>query len=686
MSHVIQFTPKRELSSQQNLNDFIVLARDNLTLWSDLEGFSWDAAKWVTTHKNIRFTNFEHVVVASRTAPNTNQLMHPAFAESAKAYLRYQHTLRPNKRIAREMTALRAMEFALRQDMAVPDITKFEHRHWCTAVSAMEPATSRQLVCEVMLGILKRLADLGILTVDPWFWRHPYVGRHGYDATNGAGAPAEVKAKKAPDQDALLAVADVFSRGESETLDDSDIMVTCITALLLSAPMRIGEFLRFRLDCLREDTDRNGELQCYLAYWVPKTHQFERKPIPMTMGDVAKEAIKRLGAITEEGRRLACYMETNPTKFYRHANCPSIPDDQELTPDQVVQALGFANRESCASFVRKHTSSYAMTGFTLNALWQLVLTEHLARNPHFPYQEAPESSTQAPLKMSDSLLCFRRLQLATTLSTSPVLLAPFNGHYYSGRLKIGKRLEAMNFFTRHAFETNKLKSHSLRHLLNRQARSSGVSLEMLTEWSSRTTTRQTRTYLHDDPAKAAAKGALALGTTQEQEHQKPVTNEEAALYGHGPFHRSRYGICRRSWRAGPCNKFAACLNCSELLMCKGDKLAAEIIQQDRDDLVRTYNAAQQEIANGERAASLWTEKAGPQIERLDQLLDILHNPDIPDGSPIEMAGADFSHEKVIVSEKAKAAGVQLLDRKELGLSYGEELLACLDLLREPDDA
>ncbi|HBO1833582.1 TPA: integrase [Pseudomonas aeruginosa] len=687
MSKIIQFIPKHELSSQQNLKDFIYLARQHLTLWSDLEGFTWSANRWPTTHKAVRFINFEHTDLPARTSPELYQLMHPVFAEVTKAYLRYTHTLRPRKNISLQLKAFRVMEFALRQDMAVPDITRFEQRHWERAVIALEPFANRQNACSTMLDILKKLASFSILTADPSFWRHPYIGRHSYESANGARASDEAKMKKVPDQDALLAIAEVFSRGANETQEDSDVMVTSITGLLLSAPMRISETLRLRPNCLRADNDKNGECQRYFAFWVPKTNQFARKPIPTTMVEVTEEAIKRLSTITEEGRRLARYMETEPSKFYRHANCPDVPDDQELTPDQVWQALGFLTRSSCTSFFKKHTGSYRRTGYTLDELWQLVLAEHRELNPHFPYQEALASSAQPPLRMSESLLCFRSCQLKVRASTSPVLLAPFDGGTYRARLTSGdKSRESMNFFARHGYETGKLKSHSLRHLLNRLGRSSGISVEMLTEWSSRATTRQTRTYLHDDPAKAAAKGAVVLGTIQEQEPQKPVTNEEAELYGQGPYHRSRYGICRRSWRAGPCNKFADCLNCSELLMCKGDTLAAEIIKLDRNNLVRTYTAAQQAIANGERAASRWTEKAGLQIERLDQLLAILHNPEIPDGSPIEMAGADFSHEKMIVSEKAEAAGVKLLDRSELGITYGDDLLACLELLLSPENA
>lgn len=687
MSQTIRFTPKREMCAQLNLCDFIAMARDNLTLWSDLEGFAWDAARWPTTGSGVRFISYEHRNLHSRKSPEPHQMMHPSFAEFAKAYLRYTNTVRPQKETGKQMQALRVIELVLRRDMAVPDVTKFGERHWDAAVSTLVDTPCRQGVCTVILTILKTLADFFILTVNPHFWRNPYVGEDSYEAINGTKAPGEARSKKTPDQDALLAIAEVFSQGTSNTQHHIDVLVTCVTGLLMSAPMRIGETLRLRPDCLRDDIDKNGERQHYLAYWVPKPQQFARKAIPKTMTAVAIDSIQRLSEITEEGRRLARYMETDPHHFYRHTNCPNIADDQELSCVQLMQALGFSNRNGCGKFIKRHTGINTLTGFTLDTLWQVVLKEHRELNPYFPYQETPCSSAQSPLRMSESLMCFRRYQLAWSYSISPVLLAPYNNGTYGKYLgTVGKAAEDRNFFRRNGYNTIKLKSHSFRHLLNRLGRSSGISVEMLTEWSSRATTRQTRTYLHDDPIKAASKGAVVLGTIQEQEPLNPVTSEEAELYGHGPFHRSRYGICRRSWRAGPCNKFADCLNCSELLMCKGDKIAAEVIKLDRDNLVLTYTAAQRAIAAGERAASRWTEKAGPQIDRLDQLLAILHNPDIPDGSPIEMAGEDFSHEKVIVSEKAEAAGVKLLDRNELRITYGDDLLACLELLRSSDNA
>jgi len=687
MSQICQFTPNSEISAQQNLREFIALARDSLTLWSDLEGFTWDAYTWPTTLDTVRFTKYECRNMRQRKIIESHQMMHPAFIEVAKSYLRYSNTVRPRRRAADPMRALRVIEYVLRKDMKIPDITKFGERHWEEVIRTINNEITRDKIAYETLIILKQLADFFILTVDARFWSTPYVGEESYNSLNGTKAPSEARSKKIPDQDALLAIAEIFSRGANEEQNHTDLMVSCITALLLSAPMRIGETLRLRTDCLREDIDKNGESQHYLAYWVPKTRDFARKAIPKTMAAIAIDAIKRLSDITEESRRLARYMETIPEHFYRHPNCPDIPDDVELSCDQVVQALGLTKRGSCGMFMKRYTGRHSLAGYTLDSLWQIVLKAHRDYNPHFPYQETPNDLTQPPLRMSESLMCFRRFQLAWTFTTSPILLTPYDNCTYGKYLATGSKVaEDKNFFRRNGYNTNKLKSHSLRHLLNRLGRSSGISVEMLTEWSSRASTQQTRTYLHDNPAESASKGAALLGTTQEQEPRRPVTNEEEQLYGQGPFHRSRYGICRRSWRAGPCNKFADCLNCSELLMCKGDKIAADIIKLDRDNLVQTYTAAQRAIAEGERAASRWTEKAGPQIDRLDSLLAILHNPEIPDGSPIEIAGEDFNHENVIVSEKADAAGVKLLDRSELRISYGDDLLACLDLLRSSDNA
>ncbi|XGA78619.1 hypothetical protein OR573_08755 [Halomonas sp. CH40] len=689
MAQIIQFTPKKELTAQKNLQDLITLSRSHLVLWDDQTGFSWESNRWPVLYRSIRFTNHEHRLLHPNKTPEPHQLMHPAFVEFAKAYLRYRHTVKPHKNIAREMSALRILEMVLRQDIGIPDITRVDQRHFDHAMAELRPEKRRQYIAVELLTILKTLADFFIVTSSAHYWANPYVGTASYDFANGGYADAKIKAAKLPDQDALLAIAEVFGRGHTQVLEDADTMVTCITCLLLSVPMRISETLRLRVDCLREGTDKDGKIQHHFNYWTPKIKEFVPKAIPATMAPNAVVAVERLKRITEEGRQLARYMEGNPTKFYRHENCPDVSDHQELTRDQVAAALGLLDASSCETFIHRHTGNYSLTGLTLDSLWQLVLAEHRKLNPHFPYQEPVDSRSKKPLKMSESLLCFRRFQFGIRNSTSPVLLAPFKREYFKVRLEApsGGRAKLLCFFTRHGYKAIKLKSHSLRHLLNRLARRSGVPIDTITTWSSRASAKQTLTYLNDDPQEAANKGAALLGMQQEQTHKEPITYEEAEIHSQGPFHRSRYGLCRRSWRAGPCNRFADCLNCSELLICKGDKLAVDAVAKDREHLVRTLDAAKAAVDNGERAASRWMQVAEPQIGRLTQLLNILNDAGIPDGSPIELADStDFSHEQLTVENKAASVGVTLLDRKDLKIEYGNELLTCLDLLRNPDNA
>ncbi|WP_367393970.1 integrase [Pseudomonas sp. X4] len=684
---LVSFNPNPELSPSSNLKNFIAYCRNNLTVFTHAPDYSWDAYYWRDVNKDnsrLRFTKQEHANVHPAAVPTTEQLMDTEMQDICKAYLSYRHTISPHKNAARELQAFRALDKALRSDVnGKASIAELTESHFLEATKSLQDIAARQNIVLALLQILKLLSEKLIVPAEVVRWTNPFVKQASYHALRGANAPAEVKAEKLADQDALLSIADVFSQSLSQ-LDDSDIMVTSLTALLLSAPMRIGETLRWRTDCLRSDTDSQGTLQRYLAYYVPKTRSYTRKAVPTTMAEVAQEAVDRLTSITDEGRRLARYLETNPAKFYRHDNCPDVPDDQVLTPNQVAQALGYMHAGACEDFLRKYTGTYTLTGFTLNSLWQIVLAEHSKLNPHFPYQEKPDGELK-PLKMSESLMCFRKLQLGVRVSTSPVLLAPFKADHYRKRLDGTIKADRKNqrplcFFTKHGYDPIALNPHSLRHFVNELARQHGVTVDVITEWSSRASQTQTRTYLHETAEQKRERTSSLMGTKQEHETLTPVTQVEAHAYGHGPFHRSRYGICRRSWGAGPCIKFADCTNCSELLACKGDKIALAAVKNDRDHMVKTWEAAKRAVDAGERSASLWMQKATPQIQRLAELISIMENPAIPDGSPIQMIGTDFSHEALIVEEKAKEAGVQLLDKEQLALEYGDDLVELLEML------
>lgn len=68
------------------------------------------------------------------------------------------------------------------------------------------------------------------------------------------------------------------------------------------------------------------------------------------MVGVAKTAIARTKMLSENARQLAKWIEIHPDKFYRHANCPDVADDEPLTMEQSCMALGLACKSKTMSF------------------------------------------------------------------------------------------------------------------------------------------------------------------------------------------------------------------------------------------------------------------------------------------------------------------------------------------------
>jgi len=390
--------------------------------------------------------------------------------------------------------------------------------------------------------------------------------------------------------------------------------------------------------------------------------------------------------ITDQSRKLAKHYERDSKTFYRHKNCPNVSDDQFLTREQVAQALGFLSSKGAEEFIKNETGSYRLKGWTLTSLWNdVVLPKHKKNLPYFPFQITPEDCRGGrPPKMSDSLMCFRYRQLATHDFTSPVLLAAFNPSYYRHRIeakihKRGNKEVSMSIFLKHGYGNLCLRSHQLRHFLNTLAQESGVGIAEITQWSTRASQSQTRTYMHQDPQRKANQIAEAQIGKKELPLE-PVTENEYNLIPTGPVITTRYGICTHDYSYTPCEKHADCLNCSELLICKGHKRTLTAIKKEYDQLTDNLLDAKATIDKGKLVADRWYVSHKKKHERLTQLLQILTDPSISDGSPIQLVGNDFSHHKRIVDKKAH--GKIPVKEQPRGIEYSDEVLECLALLQE----
>ncbi len=684
---IINFVPRKDLSRLENLNGFIGLCKHQLTLWEDVPGWQWDNISWPIYRniRSIRFTDWEHRAIHIHAISMPNISLSQPILDLAKSYIRYRHTQAPHKNAAKEVVAFRVIEAVLTADELGSDITKFNEKHLNACFDLLRTYAAPGALASYLIDILKRLAALSIITSKAQFWVHPFVGRSSDSSVNGSKASSETKAKKLPDQNALLALAEIFSKGYVEgALDDIDIMVTSIVALMLSVPMRVAEVLRLTTNCLQTDLDKNGQTQYYLNYWVPKINAYDKKAIPATMAPIAIEAIKRLLKITHKARELAKYYEGSPTSFYRHDLCPEIGNYDAMTRNQIADAVGYKYNDSVMHLIQIHLGTKSIEGLTLSKLWnEVVIPEHKKLNPHFPYQEGLESSQSKPPKMSDCLLCFRNFQFHSRNITSPILVCGFTPAQFTLRLNSRDRVDRKNprtmcIFNKHGYKAVRLKSHSLRHFLNHLAYHAGIKVELIAEWSSRASVNQTFVYVDD--AKYLESKARARDITpapQIREYLPPI-EESLAESMQEPHQRTVYGLCLRSWKAGPCNKTFDCLNCSELLMCKGDKIALEMVKKEHENLKITFDNAKKALENGERSATRWMKLTGPYLEKLSQLENILTNPEIPDGSPIQAINCnDFSIEQSIVHKKITDAGLELIDasslKRQLSLEIIDEL-------------
>ena len=650
MTDPTKFSSKSKIACKANLKHYISLGRLS-PVWSNHASFEWNENIWDTPRGKLRFVK-HGINLHSSVDPTHDQQFDGAYMEFAKAYVMNSLHGNPKKKFRLEYDTLRVIEAAMVSIDGIADITRLSVRHLDKAVEIIQRQPKGHVPAGLGLAALaKAVATHHISPHSIKYWVSPFTRK-------SANKDLHEIMQSLPDDDALLALAEIFSRGyHSGDLDDEAVYMTGVTAILLSVPMRIAEKLWLKPGSLKTDKDTNGETQWYLHYYVPKNNEMKTKEIPAVMVEHCKEAFARLEAITEPGRKLALYIESGSTAFYPHLGVPDVPADQTLAPAQVATALDRPSIKSASGLLNKMTGSAGIKHWTLNTLWQTVRDYNLKINPFFPYQVNPGLFYVTPPKMSESLLCFLSLQLSQERATTSLELAPLNTHYYSMRVapdKVtrvdGKDYIAPSFFTRQGYPGLSLRSHQLRHFLNTAAKEAGVGIEVITEWSGRASVQQTREYIHQDPMhKAQMYGGGVIAAKDVT--PVPITAAEYDIKKKGPIITTRYGICTHPWTISPCQKSGDCLNCSDLLHCKGHKNSLSAVKVERDQVAENLAATMNEIEAGNRPATRWVDTHTRYLERLNQVVAMHENPDIPDGSPVQMAGKDFTQAKRILLNK-----------------------------------
>lgn len=686
MSNVLIFTPRHELDHENNLKEFIALTKKLIPLNKKYEHSS---NYWIGVGN---FTNFG---VSNQDRDPIN-VIHSSLLAFAKAYIVYGGSTKSG--INSKFYALRAINAACVDQYGAVDVSKLTINDFDKAAKVAKKSLGAGAAYQAGAA-LKRLLKFLIENkmVSPFVWKSPI--RKPKENSTGDEAE-ENRQKKMPDDNALMALAQISS-SKTEDLNPHDIFTTSTMTLLFSAPARGSEPLYLRSDCLhqekmeanraielgleKEDVElllrkelnksSNETLSIYdfntkitligLRWYSGKGYGHENKWLPTVMYDSVTIAVERLTAQSSDARNFAKLLEES-ADFPRHFLCPNVPEDQLLTKNEAALAFGLdisvyendrqLNEAVNAILRRKKVDrkDYVVSLRDLNKIVRSTLPKS------FPYIPFVNGKDMVKVKWSDSLFAgfsnrfssqkatiFTELAIPTINTLNEDLAPTKKKNRKTGELLTG----VSSVFQRWGFGHLSLTSHQLRHMLDTMAAVNGMEGDMRAKWAMRSDPKHNRYYDHTTPEEYGAdfiedrENELA---TQEQlppmqiqvQVATPRTIQELNTKASLTSHTTDFGICITSFLSEPCTKYRDCINCNEHLCTKGDDDMCERIRQRLAREKKLLKQDKKAVDDGVQGAEQWYLRRKLTTERFGQLLEMMEDPNIEDGSLIKLANLE----------------------------------------------
>lgn len=413
-----------------------------------------------------------------------------------------------------------------------------------------------------------------------------------------------------------------------------------------------------------------------IKWYSGKEFGYAHKWIPTCMYGVVDVAIERLRVLSEPARTFAKMLEDN-SDFPRHEICPNVPEDQLLMMDEVAAALGL------------DSSSYGNLSKTENRKkWQTARNQLLKRKgvlrkdyqvtlrdlnsivrkdlpKDFPYVLFKNGNGHVKVKWSEALYAgfanyfdTAKSTISTelyipTINTLNEDLAPTKKkNRTTGELSTGVR----SVFQRWGHGDLVITSHQIRHMLDTMAAVNGMDGEQRANWAMRSDPRHNRYYDHTTPeeygadfiedreADLVSQGLMDSPTTGNTQIQFQVAtprtvqelNTKAALTAH----TNEFGMCVISYMGEACTKYRDCINCDQQVCEKGDDGKCERVRKRQKEEKRLLKMDKKAVDDGVQGARQFYERRKLTIERCEQLLAMMEDPNIEDGSLIKLLNVE----------------------------------------------
>ncbi len=667
------------------MDDLIYFPSDKIqSPYSEIKRFIDFVKQLSELNEDIRFdenywkgeVNFVKTGISSQNRSSEN-LLHHSILEFAKAYVKYK---RINSKLKTQDTilAIRAIEQICLDRYGEVDLTQLVIADFDLAAENAKvnyKASSAYHVGRHLKNLLDFLRQLKILSLPEW--QNPIKKPSDKSIVLDAESE-EHRASKLPDEDAIFALADIFSRKDSE-LSDRDIFVTSAVSLLLAAPERASELFFLKHNCIYEEEVQafsksslglvkdgsNVEEVLGIRWYAQKGYGYDIKYIPSVMIPMVKRAIERLIKMSEKPRHLAYLLEMGD-KFPRHELCPQVPDDQLLKRSEVLLAMGFDS----SSYGNSHTANNSGIAFLrsrgipisdnvicLNDL-NLILRNRLPKG--FPYVPL-RTGNGVKVKWSEALFsCFNNQFHAYKGTISTELWMPninrLNADLSPTKLKKRGTNELSNtksIFQRWGYGDYSMTTHQFRHLLNTIANTNGMDSILLAKWSGRADIKQNRVYDHttvEDHNNGLIEmqknevGIVNTDSTFTFQIATPRTLQELNTRTTLSMHTTEFGFCTHSYIDEPCLKYKNCLNCTEHVCIKGNAEKKKRLQDRLKKEKILWVKDKEAVSKNVTGAMVWLETRELTIKRCEQMIVLLDDPNIPDGTPLSLPPSeDITH-------------------------------------------
>ena len=575
--------------------------------------------------------------------------MEEPFLSFAKAMVCYSYALAPTSSIPLHLSVLRYLHMALlrvKGSLCPSGITPDVLNRTCQLL--METHRSAYHYGAVLQNIYAKMVEarlVSILTV----WKsfipcgERTISRSGkeFDAARN---------KKLPNPAALDALAYIFNHPK----DNGDIAVTSVCAILLCDPDRIVEVLTGPLDCIaREEVAVKGNpLPGLCLRWYPAKNGDPRlKPVIPSMAEVARRAIGNLRKLGAPARKLARWYEDNPTRIYLPPHLEHLRSKPLLSKED-MNAILFDGKRAINHIIKWVATNMPKYRTTHKA-------PKRTDESYIPFADFekvvlsmlpvgfPVLNPTTGVKYSEAL-CICRV---AELTDAPPYLCVLQSINYA---QVAKRLIGSNtmrsIFDKHDLTDEKgdplfINSHMFRHYLTMVGKAGGLSDMESNKWAGRANAAHMRTYsnVSDRDVLSTIRNAVAqnkpeLGPLANMDNRMFINRAEFANIRVISAHTTDLGHCTHDFGTLPCQLHGDHINCNEHVVIKGEVEQEKNLRCLQEETCSLLQKAKTAMSEGEYGASMWVDDHTKKLERINQIIHFLDDPNTPIGAVIQPSG------------------------------------------------